>query len=76
MWSRSLEVLNPYKALGETADKTKLKTEAEIRERIQSLQQDLNAALKDFMPDHVVLGYIEQINTLLWVLNEEEAYLQ
>jgi hypothetical protein len=53
-----------------------MKTEAEIREHIQSLQQDLNTALKDFMPDHVVLGYIDQINALLWVLNEEEAYLR
>ncbi len=48
-----------------------MRTEKEIRERIDSLNECKKMLCWDFAPDHVVNEVQSMIDTLLWVLKEQ-----
>lgn len=48
-----------------------MRTEKEIRERLNDLIECKRMLCMDFAPDHVVNEVESMIDTLLWVLNEQ-----
>lgn len=48
-----------------------MRTENEIRERINELNECKKFLFSDFAPDHVVNEVQSMIDTILWVLKEQ-----